>query len=175
MLAVTVQSADRLSTIWRIESDAWTRGAPDYEVVSSLTASPRFNGALNVDLAEFQTNFVPYPSIHFPLVTYLPFVSAERAYNEAFSVNDNTNACFETVNQMVKCDRRQGKYMAVCQLYRGDIVPNDVDASIAMMKAKRTIQFVDWCATGFKVISITSHRPLCLKETWLRYRGRRAC
>ena len=26
----------------------------------------------------------------------------------------------------------------------------DVNASVAMFKTKRTIQFVDWCPTGFK-------------------------
>jgi len=52
---------------------------------------------------------------------------------------------------MVKCDPRKGKYMAVCLLYRGDVVPKDVNAAIAAMKSKRTIQFVDWCPTGFKV------------------------
>lgn len=31
------------------------------QVVSSLTVSLRFEGALNVDLNEFQTNLVPYP------------------------------------------------------------------------------------------------------------------
>ena len=35
-------------------------------VVSSITASLRFDGSLNVDLNEFQTNLVPYPRIHFP-------------------------------------------------------------------------------------------------------------
>ena len=34
-----------------------------------------------------------------------------------------TKACFEVQSQMVKCDPRQGKYMAVCLLYRGDVVP----------------------------------------------------
>lgn len=52
---------------------------------------------------------------------------------------------------MVKCDPRHGKYMAVCLLYRGDVVPKDVNAAIASIKTKRTIQFVDWCPTGFKV------------------------
>ena len=52
---------------------------------------------------------------------------------------------------MVKCDPRHGKYMACCLLYRGDVVPKDVNASIATIKTKRTIQFVDWCPTGFKV------------------------
>ena len=44
-----------------------------------------------------------------------------------------------------------GKYMAVCLLYRGDVVPKDVNAAIAGIKANRTVQFVDWCPTGFKV------------------------
>ena len=56
---------------------------------------------------------------------------------------------------MVKCDPRHGKYMACCPLFRGDVVPKDVNAAIATIKTKRTIQFVDWCPTGFKVIHLT--------------------
>ena len=41
--------------------------------------------------------------------------------------------------------------MACCMLYRGDVVPKDVNAAIATIKTKRSIQFVDWCPTGFKV------------------------
>jgi len=121
------------------------------QVVSSITASLRFGGALNVDLTEFQTNLVPYPRIHFPLATYAPIVSAEKAYHEQLTVAQMTNSVFEPANQMVKCDPRHGKYMACCLLYRGDVAPKDVSASIAAIKTKRTIQFVDWCPTGFKV------------------------
>uniref|UniRef100_A0A671PVJ0 Tubulin alpha-1A chain-like n=1 Tax=Sinocyclocheilus anshuiensis TaxID=1608454 RepID=A0A671PVJ0_9TELE len=99
----------------------------------------------------FQTNLVPYPRIHFPLATYAPVISAEKAYHEQLSVAEITNACFEPANQMVKCDPRHGKYMACCLLYRGDVVPKDVNSAIATIKTKRSIQFVDWCPTGFKV------------------------
>jgi len=121
------------------------------QIVSSITASLRFDGALNVDLNEFQTNLVPYPRIHFPLATYAPIISADRNMHEQHSISEITTACFEPANQMVKCDPRHGKYMACCLLYRGDVVPKDVNAAIAHIKTKRTIQFVDWCPTGFKV------------------------
>ena len=121
------------------------------QIVSSITASLRFDGALNVDFIEFQTNLVPFPRIHFPLVTFAPIISAEKAYHENLSIAEITSACFEPANQMVKCDPRHGKYMACCLLYRGDVVPKDVNSAIANIKTKRSIQFVDWCPTGFKV------------------------
>ncbi|ELV10875.1 Tubulin alpha-1C chain, partial [Tupaia chinensis] len=121
------------------------------QIVSSITAYLRFDGALNVYLTEFQTNLVPCPRIHFSLATYAPVISAEKAFHEQLSVTEINKACFEPANQMVKCDPRHGKYMACCLLYRGDVVPKDVNAAIATIKTKRTIQFVDWCPTGFKV------------------------
>ncbi|XVE95113.1 hypothetical protein REPUB_Repub02eG0068600 [Reevesia pubescens] len=66
------------------------------QVISSLTASLRFDGALNVDVAEFQTNLVPYPRIHFMLSSYAPVISDEKAYHEQLSVAEITNKqqCF---------------------------------------------------------------------------------
>merc|ERR1711887_171408 len=121
------------------------------QIVSSITASSRFKGALNVDLTEFQTNLVPFPRIHFPLASYAPVVASDRAAHETCNVGEITNACFEASNSMVKCDPKNGKYMACCLLYRGSVVPKDVNAAISSVKTKRSIQFVDWCPTGFKV------------------------
>jgi len=60
---------------------------------------------------------------------------------------------------MAKCDPTQGKYMACSMLYRGDVIPNESVASITKMRIKKTIQFVDWCPTGFKV-GINSKAPV---------------
>lgn len=83
------------------------------QVISSLTASLRFDGALNVDVTEFQTNLVPYPRIHFMLSSYAPIISAEKAYHEQLSVAEITNAAFEPASMMVKCDPRHGRFSHV--------------------------------------------------------------
>ncbi|XP_024085736.1 tubulin alpha chain-like isoform X3 [Cimex lectularius] len=61
------------------------------------------------------------------------------------------NMCFEPANQMIKCDPRDGKYMACSLLFRGDISPTDVNSAIARIKSSKSIQFVDFAPTGFKV------------------------
>ncbi|XP_049829420.1 tubulin alpha-1 chain-like isoform X2 [Schistocerca gregaria] len=121
------------------------------QVVSSVTASLRFDGALNVDLNEFQTNLVPYPRIHFPLTAYAPVLCTRKSFHGGMTVPEITAECFEPDNQMVKCNPRNGKYMACCLLYRGDVVPKDVNASIEMLKSRTGIQFVKWSPTGFKI------------------------
>ena len=121
------------------------------QVISTLTCSLRFDGALNVDLNEFQTNLVPYPRIHFALSSFAPIISAEKAYHEQLTTAEITNRAFEPANMLVKVDPRDGKYMSCCLMFRGDVVPKDVNSAITTIKSKRAIHFVDWCPTGFKV------------------------
>ena len=48
------------------------------------------------------------------------------------------------------CFARFTDALCVTCLNQGDVVPKDVNAAVATIKTKRTIQFVDWCPTGFK-------------------------
>jgi tubulin alpha len=68
---------------------------------------------------------------------------------------------FEPNNQMVVCDPRNGKYMAVALLYRGDCVPRDCTAAIAALKAKASFNLVEWCPTGFK-LGINYQKPMAV-------------
>jgi hypothetical protein len=42
-----------------------------------------------------------FPRIHFPLATYAPLLSADKATHEQNSVAEMTFSCFENGNQMV--------------------------------------------------------------------------
>ncbi|KAI9591933.1 Tubulin/FtsZ, GTPase domain-containing protein [Syncephalis fuscata] len=132
------------------------------QVVSSITASLRFSGSLNVDLNEFQTNLVPFPRIHFPLVAYAPIISASHVNHRQFTVQEITNECFENGSQMVVTDPQSGKYMSCCLLYRGDVTTKDVSNAIDKIKQLSTVQFVDWCPTGFKV-GINEQKPTMVR------------
>lgn len=144
------------------------------QVVSSITASLRFQGPLNVDLTEFQTNLVPYPRIHFPLVAYSPMFSASKASHEGLTVQEITNSCFEPSNQMVKCNIRNGKFMACCLLFRGDVKTKEANQAAANVKTKKAAQFVEWCPTGFK-IGINDRKPTILPGSAMAEVSRAVC
>jgi hypothetical protein len=63
------------------------------QVASSITSSMRFDGMLNVDLNEFQTNLVPFPRLHYPLASYAPIYSKQSVQHEMLRVNDLTAQC----------------------------------------------------------------------------------
>ncbi|MFS8003943.1 putative tubulin [Helianthus anomalus] len=65
------------------------------QTISLLTTSLRFDGAINVDINEFQTNLVRHPRIHFMLLFDAPVISAARAFHEQSSIVDITSAVFE--------------------------------------------------------------------------------
>ncbi|XP_040153476.1 tubulin alpha-3 chain-like [Anopheles arabiensis] len=122
------------------------------QVVSGVTASLRFGGDLNVDMSEFQTNLVPYPRLHFPLISFAPIITCENVNHENHDIGAMTKQLFEPACQMVRCGSPgRGKYMACCLLYRGHILPKDINEAIASIKATRSVRFVDWCPTGFKI------------------------
>merc|ERR1711979_120181 len=61
------------------------------KVVSSMTAALRFQGELNVDMNEFQTNLVPFPRLHFMTTSLAPVCSpkkAETASNDVKQITD---------------------------------------------------------------------------------------
>lgn len=122
------------------------------QVISSMTVSLRFPGALNVDMNEFQTNLVPYPRIHFMMAAYAPIVSVDRAGHEELTIKEITNSVFAPNAAFAKCDTRKGVYIASSLNYRGpDLVPREISTATSEVKKRKTVQFVDWSPSGMKI------------------------
>jgi tubulin alpha len=145
------------------------------QVIASLTASLRFNGTLNVDITEFQTNLVPYPRIHFMLCSLAPILSQNVAFQETSNVRQITNSVFEPDNMMCQIDPRKGKYMACCLMYRGNVNSSEVTNTLRDIREKSSmVQFVEWSPTGFKC-GINDQPPTPVPGTDLAASERSVC
>jgi tubulin alpha len=144
------------------------------QVVSSLTASLRFEGSLNVDINDFPTVLVPYPRLHMLISAYAPLMSRGKAFHETFSVSElTTSVMCEPNSLLTKCEPAEGKFMSCCLMYRGDVTPSDVKTTMASIKNKRSVQFVDWCPTGFKT-GINAQAPFEVPDGDIA-KAKRAC
>lgn len=115
-----------------------------------MTSSIRFDGSVNIDLAELMFHQVQYPRMHFLMSSYAPLNPSDKA-NEPKNLVDLTNSLFVPENLMVKCDPKQGLYTASSLLYRGDLVQKDCAAAVGSAKANESIKFVDWSSKSFQV------------------------
>merc|ERR1712012_1239564 len=124
------------------------------KVISSMTASLRFDGELNVDLGEFQTNLVPFPRLHFMTTGLAPVISKKKASHEAQTVREITDSVFQPPNMLVKYaefDPVEDKYMAISINYRGQIKSKEAISTVQWLKQNNKVSFVEWCPTGFKI------------------------
>jgi len=124
------------------------------KVVSSMTAAIRFDGELNVDMNEFQTNLVPFPRLHFMTTSLAPVISKDKAGHEAHDCKRITDDCLQPTSFLVKYtdfDVVEDKYMAISVNYRGDIKSQESNSVIQWVKQQGKVSFVEWCPTGFKI------------------------
>jgi tubulin alpha len=135
---------------------------PSYDVlnrliakaVSSMTASLRFEGELNVDLNEFQTNLVPFPRLHFMLTAMAPITTEKKKATTNNEIRPITEMCFSPNNFFAKIadfDAEEDKYMAISVNYRGSVKAKEANATVQWLKTNKKVTFVEWVPTGFKV------------------------
>jgi len=124
------------------------------KAVSSMTASLRFAGELNVDLNEFQTNLVPFPRLHFMVTSMAPVTTEKKKETTQNEIQPITEQCFSAQNFFAKIadfDAEEDKYMAISVNYRGNVKAKKANAAVQWMKTNKKVTFVEWCPTGFKV------------------------
>jgi len=124
------------------------------KAVSSMTASLRFEGELNVDLNEFQTNLVPFPRLHFMITAMAPITTEKKKSTTNNEIRPITELCFSAQNFFAKIadfDAEEDKYMAISVNYRGQVKAKEANATVQWLKTNKKVTFVEWVPTGFKV------------------------
>jgi tubulin alpha len=124
------------------------------KVISSMTAALRFDGELNVDMNEFQTNLVPFPRLHFMTTSLAPIVSPEKKETATNDVKRITDDCLHSNSFLVKYpdwDPVEDKYMAISLNYRGTVKSQEANSTVQWVKQNNKVAFVEWCPTGFKI------------------------
>ena len=79
-----------------------------------MTASLRFEGEMNVDLSEFQTNLVPVPRLHFMTTSMAPVLTPETAETEKNDVQSISQTCFAPASFLVQLSGAAGWLCVVC-------------------------------------------------------------
>jgi tubulin beta len=120
-------------------------------VMSGITCSLRFPGELNSDLRKLAVNLVPFPRLHFFMMSAAPIANIfHQQYNKP-SVKELVQQMFDKKNMMVACDPSMGKYLTASIIFRG--VPDRSatnDDSMTMIKNIQSTNFVDWIPHNIK-------------------------
>jgi len=121
--------------------------------ISCMTSALRFEGDLNVDMNEFQTNLVPFPRLHFMTSSYAPLTEVKK--------DDANKSVWELLQQAFNpkffnvmygdFDSTEDKYMAISVNFRGKVNSKDANTNIQKLKKMNKVHFVEWMPTGFKV------------------------
>jgi len=121
--------------------------------ISCMTSALRFEGDLNVDMNEFQTNLVPFPRLHFMTSSYSPLTQMGKDISDN-SVWELLDTAFMAKNFNVKYtdfDATEDKYMAISVNFRGAVTSKEANSNIQKLKKNQKVSFVEWMPTGFKV------------------------
>jgi len=133
------------------------------KAASSITASLRFDGELNVDLDEFLTNLVPFPRLHFMTTSVSPLRSRMKAVTGAFDCKSITTECLDSKSFLVSYpdfDVLEDKYMAISLNYRGKIGGKVANATVKWAQNAGKAHFVEWSPCGWK-LGLNDVPPAC--------------
>jgi len=122
--------------------------------ISSMTASLRFGGELNMDLQEYQTNLVPFPRLHFMITSMAPITTEKKKETMPTDTQRISELCFSAQNFFTKIadfDVEDDKYMAISVNYRGKVQSKEANATVQWLRQNKKVNFVEWIPTGFKV------------------------
>jgi len=130
------------------------------QTTCGITSSLRFPGKLNGDLRKLGVNLVPFPRLHFFLVSQAPLSSSKNKSHTKLNVKELTNQAYSSGNFLSNVKPDDGKYLAAAFVFRGPSLTSEgVDAVIEKLQTKQADDFVDWIPNNLKT-SIVNVAPM---------------
>merc|ERR1711972_543519 len=120
------------------------------KVTCGITASIRFPGMLNGDLRKLGVNLVPFPRLHFFLVSQAPLFEKGTGEKVTINIKELTNQVWSARNFYSNVKPDDGKYLATSFVYRGNISTVEVDDQIEKLQVKNAESFVEWIPNNVK-------------------------
>jgi len=144
--------------LYNINHNILKNKQPTYAELNSLiaqaccgvTASLRFPGKLNGDLRKLGVNLVPFPRLHFFLVSQAPLLSSTQSDKVRLTVQELTNQAYSARNFFSNVKPDDGKYLASSFVFRGAMTTNDVDDNMEKLQTKQQDDFVEWIPNNIK-------------------------
>merc|ERR1711933_714572 len=120
------------------------------KVTCGITASIRFPGMLNGDLRKLGVNLVPFPRLHFFLVSQAPLTSAKTSSKVKLTVQELTTQAYSARNFFSNVKPDDGKFLAASFCFRGGMNTADVDENMDKLQNKQADDFVEWIPNNIK-------------------------
>jgi len=152
--------------LYNISHNVLKQNAPTYAdlnyliscVMAGVTASLRFPGKLNGDLRKLGVNLVPFPRLHFFLISQAPLASKENQGYQLVNVQELINQCFSPRNFFSNVKPDDGKYMTASLIFRGPMTTQEVDDICEKRNTNNSDDFVEWIPNNQKT-SIVERAP----------------
>jgi len=144
--------------LYNINHNVLKNKQPTYSELNSLiaqstcgvTASLRFPGKLNGDLRKLGVNLVPFPRLHFFLVSQAPLLGLQASNKVRLTTQELTNQAYSPRNFFSNVKPDDGKYLAASFCFRGDMTTQDVDDNMEKLQTKQAEDFVEWIPNNIK-------------------------
>jgi len=158
--------------LYNISHNVLKQNAPTYAdlnyliscVMAGVTASLRFPGKLNGDLRKLGVNLVPFPRLHFFLISQAPLQSKDNKAYQLVNVQELTNQCFSPRNFFSNVKPDDGKYMTASLLFRGAMSTQEVDENMEKRQSANSDDFVEWIPNNLKT-SVVNVPPKDAKQS----------
>ena len=120
-------------------------------VMSGVTCSLRFPRCdLNSDLRRISNNLIPFPRLHFFMISHAPLVTRGSQPLRALTIPELTQQMLDAKNMMSASDPRHGRYLAATAIYRGQINKKEVEEQMLNVLNRSSLYFTEWIPDSLK-------------------------